>query len=79
MDAEFNWLVTTYTPGIAVDTVNGAICPLFYATVAVAGTPMQALVDPGLSATIMSFEPFKTVGTKAVIPREALKEPEVTL
>ena len=40
------------------NTVEGALGPLFYATVVVARTPVDALVDPGSSATIMSFELF---------------------
>ena len=30
---------------------------------------MKGLVDPGSSATIMSFELFKEVGAKVAIPR----------
>ena len=36
-------------------------------------------MDPGSSATIMLFELFKKVGTKAGIPREALQKPRVML
>ena len=79
VDAEFSRLAGAYCPEASVDTVDGALGPLFYATVVVAGTPVDALMDPGSSATIMSFELFKKVGTKAGIPREALQKPKVML
>jgi len=73
VNADFSQLVGGYTPGATVDTVNGALGPLFYATMDIAGTPASALVDPGSSATIMSFELFRTIGTMAAIPSEALQ------
>ena len=74
VDSEFSRLAGAYCPEASVDIVDGALGPLFYATVVVAGTPVDALVDPGSSATIMSFELFKKVGTKAGIPWEALQK-----
>ena len=68
MDAVIQRLTTAYTPEGTVNTVGGALGPLFYAVVEVAGVPVKGLVDPGSSATIMSFELFKEVGTKAAIP-----------
>lgn len=68
-----------YAPEPTVDTVHGALGPLLYATVEVAGTPVKALVVPGSSATIMSFELFRKIGTKAAIPREALRKTKATL
>ena len=62
-----------------VDAVSGASGPLFTAAITISGTPVKALVDPGSSATIMSFDLFKKVGKAAGIPRDALKLPEVTL
>ena len=53
--------------------------PLYYANVTVAGTSVEAMVDPGSSATIMSFELFRNIGAKAKIPVEALKQPDVAL
>ena len=79
MDAEFSRLSCVYSPEATVDAVKGALGPLFYATVSIAGTSVESLVDPGSSATIMSFELFKKVGAKAGIPREALQKPNITL
>ena len=79
VEAEFSRLAGAYCPEASVDTVEGALGLLFYATVVVAGTPVDALVDPGSSATIMLFELFKKVGPKAGIPREALQKPRVML
>ena len=79
VDAEFSRLSKVYSPRATVDAVKGALGPLFYATVEVAGVPVNALVDPGSSATIMSFELFKTIRERAAIPREALQKPDVTL
>lgn len=40
---------------------------------------MDGMIDPGLSATIISFDLFKKVGGKAHIPSRALEVPHVTL
>ena len=45
----------------------------------VSGTPVEALIDPGSSASIMSFDLFQKVGRRAGIPRSALKRPDVVL
>ena len=59
--------------------VDGALGPLYCATIMIAGTPVEGLVDPGSSATILSFDLFRKIGRKATIPCEALMLPEVTL
>lgn len=79
IEAEFQRLSCKYAPGGTVDTVKGALGPLFYGTVSIAGTPVKAWVDPGSSATIMSFKLFQTIGTKAAIPWEALQRPGMML
>ena len=63
----------------SVDAVSGSLGPLYYTTVNVAGVPIEAMVDPGSSATIMSFDLFKKIGHKAGIPKEALKPPDLML
>ena len=68
-----------YTPEGEVDTVKGALGPLYYATVSVSGMPVEALIDPGSSAAIMSFDLFQKVGQRAGVPRSALKRPDVVL
>ena len=62
-----------------ITTVSEAIGPLYYATIIIEGTPVQALVAPGSSATIMSFKLFQKIGQAAHIPVSALQKPEITL
>ena len=62
-----------------VDTVAGAVGPLYYCNVNIAGEPVEAMVDTGSSATIMSFDLFKKIGRKAGIAMGALSQPDVTL
>ena len=62
-----------------VTTVTGAIGPLYYATVTVEGTAIRALVDPGSSATLMSFKLFQKIGKAARIPASALQKPDIML
>ena len=42
--------------------------PLFYAVVTIEKSPVEAMVDPGSSAMIISFEQFKKIGQQARIP-----------
>ena len=46
-------------------------------TVEVAGQEVEAIVDTGLSATILSFELFKKIGKSANIPVTALSKPDI--
>ena len=62
-----------------MDVVEGALGPLFYSTVEITGTPVNTLVDSGLSGTIISFELFRTIGNRAGIPRVAMQKSMVTL
>ena len=59
----------SYSSSATVEAVTGLLGPLYYATV----TPVEGMVDPGSSATIMSFNLFQTIGRRAGIPTEALK------
>lgn len=68
-----------YQSNASVDAVSGSLGPLYYTTVNVAGIPVEAMVDPGSSATIISFDLFKKVGHEAGIPKEALKPPDLVL
>lgn len=79
MASELGRLGAAYSMEGSVDVVSGALGPLFCASISIAGTSVEALVDPGSSATIMSFELFKKVGKAAGIPREAMRLPEITL
>jgi len=55
----------------------GAVGPLCYTTVEVAGQEVEAMVDTGSSATILSFELFKKIGKSANIPVTALSKPDI--
>ena len=61
------------------DTVTGALGPLYYAEVKIAGVPVEALLDAGSSASILSFDLFQKIGHAAGITVDALKPPKATL
>ena len=64
---------------MVVDQVVGAVGPLCYATVEIARQTVDAMVDTGSSATILSFQLFKRIGNIAKIPTAALSKPDVIL
>ena len=41
--------------------------------------PVREIVDPGSSATIISFEQFKEIGMQIGIQPDSLKRPNLTL
>ena len=57
-----------YHSSVGFDEVTGALDPLYFARVT---TPVDGMVDPGSSATIISFDLFKKVGREACIPSNA--------
>lgn len=77
--AERQRMSEDYCSSAGVDEVTGALGPLYFAKVTIEGTPVDGMIDPGLSATIISFDLFKKVGGKARIPSRALEVPHVTL
>ena len=79
LHAEFTCLSQGYEMVGEVDQVAGAVGPLYYGTVNIAGEPVEAMVDMGSSATILSFDLFKLIGKKANIPVSALSTPDVVL
>ena len=79
IDAEFVRLSQSYETVGEVDHVAGAVGPLYFGTVSIAGEPVEAMVDTGSSATILSFDLFKQIGKKANIPVSALSTPDVVL
>ena len=52
---------------------------LYYAKVEAEGTMVSAMIDPGSSATIVSFEQLKEIGRCAGISVKALKLPDLVL
>ena len=56
--------------------ITGSVGPLYYAHVKVCGQPVEALVDLGSSATIMSFDVFRVIGRKV---GDVLQLPDVIL
>ena len=77
--AEFDRLKQSYTDQAKVDLVSGSVGPLYYAAVVIGKIPVKAMVDPGSSATIISFEKFKEVGRQMGIQADSLKRPNLTL
>lgn len=62
-----------------VSAVMGAVRPLYYATVNVAGSPVEAMVDSRSAAMILLFSLFRTVGKQAAIQSSVLQVPKVVL
>ena len=61
-DAEFSRLQQAYSDVNVASVHGGALGPLYYATISVSGSPVEALVDPGSLASIMSTELLKQIG-----------------
>ena len=59
--------------------VTGAVGPLYYCEAEVEGRPVEALIDSGSSATIMTFSLFQRNAKKANLPVDILKKPDVVL
>ena len=78
MDTKFLHMSQAYQSADTT-TVTGAVGPLYYATVTVHGTAVQALVDPGSFSTIISFQLFCKIGQAAHIPASALQKPDILL
>ena len=76
LNAELARLSQGYAAKGDVNQVAGAVGPLYYVTVSIAGEPV---VNTGSSATILSFKLFKRIGKKANIPVTALSAPDVVL
>ena len=68
-----------YQSNASVDAVSGSLGPSNYTIVKMAGISVEAMVDPGSSATFLSFDLFEKVGHKAGIPKGALKPPDLVL
>ena len=77
-DAEFMLMFHLYQSA-DVTTVTGAIDPIYFVMVTIGGTQIRALVDPGSSATIMSFKLFHKIGHIVHIPASALQKPDIML
>ena len=67
-DAEFDQMSKGYKGAVSVVQGVGAVGPLCYTTVEIAGQKFEAMVDTGSSATILSFELFKKISKSAHIP-----------
>ncbi len=78
-EAKFTRLCQVYEAGAEVDQVTGPVGALYYCQVKIEGEPVEALVDTGSAATVLSFDVFKAIGAKAKIPVSALSRPDITL
>ena len=79
MNAEFAQMSHGYGAHVTVDQIVGAVGLLCYATVDIAEQDIEAMVDTGSSATIISCEIFKRLGKNAGIPAADLSKPDVVL
>ena len=79
VNAEFARMSCSYKAHITVDQIAGAVGPLCYADVEIEGQEVEAMVDTGSSATIISFALFKRLGKSAGVPAAALSRPDVVL
>ena len=64
---------------IGINQVTGSVGPLYYCHVTIAGQPVEALMDSGSSATIMSFSLFKQIAKVAHLSADILLKPDVVL
>jgi len=76
---EFEHLSELYGGTNNISAVTSSVGPLYYANVDIEGSLVEALVDPGSAATLMSFNLFKKIGKKANMPPSVLSKPSVTL
>ena len=74
--AEIERMSAEYQACAGVDQVVGAVGPLYYAYVGIEGIPTEARVDPGSSATILSFGLFKQIRKQAKISSTVVKRPD---
>jgi hypothetical protein len=65
---EFQRMAKAYQPTGDMVAVTGYLGQLFYTTVKVGEVPVEAMVDTGSSATIMSFDTFQNLVKAAGIP-----------
>ena len=77
MDSEFERLLNSYASVTSV--TGGALGPLYYVTLTVSGSPVEALVDPGSSASIMSYALFEKIGPRAGIQAGDLRPADAVL
>ena len=62
-----------------MDAVSGSLGPFYYTTINIAGSPVEAMVDPESSSTIISFGLFRRIGREAGIPTDAMQPPDMVL
>lgn len=77
--AELQRTSTAYNDSLKVEAKGGAVGPLFYGEVNMAGVPVKGLIDTGSGATIISFELFKKIGKTANIPSSSLSPIDLIL
>ena len=77
--AEFQRMTQAYRTTAGVDAVSGCTGPLYYTKVEIEGVPVEAMVDSGSSATIMSFQLFQQVGKQAKLSSGRLQPPGAIL
>ena len=76
-DSDFELLLNSYASVTCVTV--GALGPLYYVTLTVSGSPVEAQVDPGSSASIMSYALFEKIGPRAGIQAGDLRPADAVL
>ena len=77
--AKWQRMSEDYRSSAGVDAVTGALGPLYFAKVTIESTPIDGMIDPGSTATIIFFDLFRKVGGEAHIPSSAPEVPHVML
>ena len=75
VEAEFSRMKRAFQ----VDNVTGSVGPLYYCEVEIAGQPVQALIDSGSSATVMTFSLLQRIARDAQLSVDVLEKPDVIL
>lgn len=57
-----------------MDNVIGSVGPLYYCEVEIAVQPVEALIDSGSSATVMTFSLFQKIARDAQLSVDVLGE-----
>ena len=75
VEAEFSRMKRAFQ----VDNVTGSVGPLYYCEVEIAEQPVEALIDSGSSATVMTFSLLQRIARDAQLSVDVLEKPDVIL
>ena len=75
VEAEFSRMKRVFQ----VDNVTEAVRPLYYCEMEIAGQPVEALINSGSSATVMTFSLLQMIARDAQLSVDVLEKPDVVL